>query len=63
MRGVGVAETINTDDIVASGELKKQKPQELKKTGVKRKCMNSSSGKCQRKLIRIKICNGHQKMI
>ena len=31
MRGVGVAETINADDIVASGELKKQQPQELKK--------------------------------
>ena len=37
MRGVGVAETINADDIVASGELKKQQPQELKKNWCEKK--------------------------
>ena len=45
-----------------SGEFKKQKLQKLK-TGVKRKCMDGSSGKCQRKLIRIKLGNGYPKVI
>ena len=63
IRGVAVAETINTEDTVTSGEFKKQKTQELKQTGVKRKCMDSLSGKCHRKLIRIKLGNGYPKLI
>ena len=34
------------------------KQENLNKTGVKRKCMEISSGKYQRKLIRIKFGNG-----
>ena len=63
IRGAVAAETINTEDIVTSGEFKKQKAQNLKKTDVKRKYMTSSSGKCQRKLIRITLGNGYPKMI
>ena len=46
-----------------SGEFKKQKTKELNKTGVKKKCIESSSGKCQRKLIRIKLGSSYPKVI
>ena len=48
--GVATAERINPEDTVISGEFKKQKAQELKKIGVKRKCIIALSGKCQIKL-------------
>ena len=63
IRGVAEAAIINTEDTVSSGEFKKQKGQELKPDLMKRKCMSSSSGKCQRKLIRIKLDNGYPKVI
>ena len=37
IKGVAAAEIINTEDIVISGEIKKQKAQELNKTGMKKK--------------------------
>ena len=61
MKGVAAAETIDTKYTVASREFKKQKAQD--KTGMKRKYMNSLSGKCHRKLIRIKLDNGNPKVI
>ena len=43
IRGVAAAETIITEDTVTSGEFKKQKAQELNRTGVK-KIMDNSPG-------------------
>ena len=63
IRGVAAAETINTEDIVMSGKLKNRKHKNLNKTVVKRKSMDSSSGKCQTKLIRINLGNGYAKVI
>ena len=63
IRGVAAAEKISTEDTVMSGEFKKQKTQELKKTGMKSKCKDSLSGKCQIKLIRVKLGNGYPKVI
>ena len=63
IKGVAAAETINSEDTVTSGEFKKLKSQELKKNGVKRKCMDSSSGKSQRTLIKIELGNGYPKVI
>ena len=64
IREVATAETINAADIGMIGELKKnRKHKNLNKTGVKRKCMDFSSGECQRKLIRIKLGNGYPKVI
>ena len=48
---------------VMSGEFKSRKHKNLNKTSVKRKCMGSSSGIRQRKLIRIKLGNGYTKVI
>ena len=42
---------------------KKLKQKNLNKTGKKKKCMDSLSGKCQRKLIWIKLGNGYSKVI
>lgn len=39
------------------------KQENLNKTGVKRKCMDSSTRECQKNLIRIKLGNGYPKMI
>ena len=63
IRGVTVAETINTEDTVTSGEFKKQKAQELKQNWRKKKCIDSLPGNSQRKLIRIKLANGYPKVI
>ena len=63
IKGVAAAETINNEDTVTSGEFKKLKSQELKKNGVKRKCMDSLSGKSQRTLIKIELGNGYPKVI
>ena len=63
IKGVAAAETINSEDTVTSGEFKKLKSQELKKNDVKRKCMDSSSGKSQRTLIKIEFGNGYSKVI
>ena len=63
IKGVAAAETINNEDTVTSGEFKKLKSQELKKNDVKRKCMDSSSGKFQRTLIKIELGNGYPKVI
>ena len=64
IKGVYAAETINTEDTVSSGELKKnRKNKNVNKTGLKRKCMNSLSGKCLRILIRIKLGNGYPNVI
>ena len=48
IKGVGAAETINTEDTVTSGWEKK---------------IHGQSGECQRKLIRIKLGNGYSKLI
>ena len=42
--------------------LKNRKHNNLNKTSVKRKCMGSLLGKCQKKLIRIKYGNGYPKI-
>ena len=64
IRAAAAAETINTEDTVMSGEFKKnRKHKNLNKTGVKRKCMDSLSWKCQTKLIRIKLGTGYLKVI
>ena len=46
-----------------SGEFKKQKTKELNKTGVKKKMNREFIGKCQRKLIRIKLGSSYPKVI
>ena len=47
IKGVAAAEIINTEDIVISGEIKKQKAQELNKTGMKKKtCMDKNAVMC-----------------
>ena len=63
IKGVTAAETINTEDTVTSGEFKKQKHKNLNKTGMKRKYMDNSSGKCQRKLKSIEPDNGYPEKI
>ena len=62
IRGVATAETINIEDTVISGEFNR-KHKNLNKIGVKRKCMVSSSWKCQIKLIRIKLDNSYPKVV
>ena len=63
INGVAAAEAINTEDTITKGELKTRKYNNLSRTGLKRKCMDNSSGKCQRKLIRIELGNGCLKVI
>ena len=63
IKGVAAAEIINTEDTVRSGEFKKQKAQEHKQNWPEIKSMDNSSGKCQRKLIRIELGNGYLKVI
>ena len=63
IRGVAATKTINTEDTVTSCEIKKKKHKDINKTGVKRKCMDSLSGKYQRKLIRIKRGNSYPKVV
>ena len=63
INGAAAAEAINTEDTITSGELKNRKHKNLNRTGLKRKCMDNSSGKCQRKLIRIELGNGCLKVI
>ena len=63
INGVAAAEAINTEDTIASGELKNRKHKNLNRTGLKRKCMDNSPGKCQRKLIRTELGNGCLKVI
>ena len=41
----------------------KKKSQNLNNTGMKKKCMDISSGKSQRNLIRIELDNGYPKAI
>ena len=63
IKGVAAAETINTEDTVTGGESKNRKHKNLNKNTVKRKCVDSSSGKFQRNLIKIKLDNGYSKVI
>ena len=57
------SERVNTEDAVTSGKFKNRKHKNLNKTEMNRKCLNSSSGKCQRKLVRIKFGKGYSKVI
>ena len=43
--------------------LKIRKHKNLNKNDMKRKCMNNSSGKCHKKLIRIERGSGYPKVI
>ena len=63
IRGVSVAETINTRETITSVEFQKQKAKELKESGVKNECMDNSLEKRQRTLIKKKRGNCYQKMI
>ena len=63
IRRVVAAETINTEDTGTSRELKKRKHKNLKRTGIKIKCMDNSPGNCQINLIRIELGNCYLKVI
>ena len=63
IKRVAATEAINTEGIVTSGEFKKQKAKNLNKTSIKRKCMDISPGKCQRKSSRIELGIGYLKVI
>ena len=63
IRGVFAAETINMREIISTVEFKKQNSKELKEEWSKNECMDNSSGKRQRKLIRKKHGNGYQEVI
>ena len=62
-RRVAASERVNTEDAVTSGKFKNRKHTNLNKTEMNRKCLDSSSGKCQRKLVGIKLGNGYSKVI
>ena len=61
--GITAAETINTKDTVKNAKFKIEKAQNLNKTGVKRKYMDSLSVKSYRKLIETKLGNRYIKVI
>ena len=63
VKGVSAAGTINTDATLTSGEFKKEIAGRLQQNWLKRKCMNSLLGKCQRMLLKIKLGNGYPNVI
>ena len=60
---VSAAKTINMEDTLRGREFKNRQNKNVNKTGLKRKCMDSLSGKCKRMLIRIKLGNGYPNVI
>ena len=61
IKGVAAAEKM-LKILLRVENLKNRKHKNVNKIGMKRKCMNNSSGKCQRKLIGIELGNGYPKV-